>query len=217
MVFFMQLASLYRRTRNSWSRVRRFTLILICWCCFGFFPSASRAQNLIGPQAAALSQCQEEISEDQAYYGVHNSGTLVEPCTVSKDPSFGYYGYTFIYTDSSGLYDHSYFDFIGLPSQTSSQKNLGPPCTCAGDPINLGTGNEYRDENDAPLGALSFHRYYNSSVAVTPSHIGMNWRHSFDRSLQYLQNGSFAGVTMLRPDGRALFFYASGEPMGRRS
>jgi len=210
MVFFTQPASLYRRTRISWSQFGRLTAILLCWCCFGFFSAASHAQNLFGSQVAALSACQSEISGDQAYYGVYFSGTVVQPCTVSKDPSFGYYGYIFLYTASSGLYDHSYFDFIGLPSQISNQKSLGPPCNCAGDPINLGTGNEYRDENDASLGALSFHRYYNSNAAVTSSHIGMNWRHNFDRSLQYLQNGSFAGVTILRPDGRVLFFTLQG-------
>jgi hypothetical protein len=45
-------------------------------------------------------------------------------------------------------------------------KNTGPPCSCAGDPINLGTGNEYRDDEDAALGALGFHRYYNSHASV---------------------------------------------------
>jgi RHS repeat-associated protein len=85
-------------------------------------------------------------------------------------------------------------------------KSLGPSCDCAGDPINLGTGNEYRDDEDASLGALSFHRYYNSHAAVASSHIGAHWRHSFDRSLEYLSSGTTSTATVFRPDGLQVIF-----------
>jgi RHS repeat-associated protein len=88
----------------------------------------------------------------------------------------------------------------------SPAKNTGKPCNCAGDPINLGTGNEYRDEADNDLGSLSFHRYYNSHAAVASSHIGVHWRHSFDRSLQYLSNGTTSTATVFRPDGLQVAF-----------
>lgn len=85
-------------------------------------------------------------------------------------------------------------------------KNTGPPCNCAGDPINLGTGNEYRDDEDASLGGLSFHRYYNSHAAVASSRIGAHWRHSFDRSLEYLSDGTTSTATVFRPDGLQVAF-----------
>ncbi|MHB1274128.1 MAG: DUF6531 domain-containing protein, partial [Rhodanobacter sp.] len=85
-------------------------------------------------------------------------------------------------------------------------KNLGKPCNCAGDPINTATGNEYRDVEDISLGALSFHRYYNSDAAVALSHIGMNWRDSFDRSIEYSAGSNGTTATALRPDGRQLHF-----------
>lgn len=86
------------------------------------------------------------------------------------------------------------------------EKNLGPSCNCAGDPINLGTGNEYRDDADYDLGALSFHRYYNSHAAVVSSHIGVHWRHSFDRSLEYLSDGTTSTAIVFRPDGLQVTF-----------
>jgi YD repeat-containing protein len=87
-------------------------------------------------------------------------------------------------------------------------KNLGDPgCDCAGDPINLGTGNEYRDEIDEAEGDLSLHRYYNSDASVASAHIGAHWRHSFDRSLEYLPAvDTPPGAVVLRPDGRQVVF-----------
>jgi len=88
----------------------------------------------------------------------------------------------------------------------SPTKNTGKPCDCAGDPINLGTGNEYRDDDDASLDGLSFHRYYNSHAAVASSHIGAHWRHSFDRSLEYLSGATTSIATVFRPDGLQVVF-----------
>ena len=85
-------------------------------------------------------------------------------------------------------------------------KNNGKPCNCAGDPIDLATGNEYRDDEDASLGELSFHRYYNSNAAVALSHTGANWRHSFDRSVEYLAGVNLTTATVFRPDGRQVNF-----------
>jgi RHS repeat-associated protein len=88
----------------------------------------------------------------------------------------------------------------------NSVKSLGKPnCHCAGDPINLYSGNEYRDDEDASLGGLSFHRYYNSDAAVTSSHIGAHWRHSFDRSLAYVSLATTT-ATVFRPDGLQVVF-----------
>ncbi|WP_216840588.1 RHS repeat-associated core domain-containing protein [Dyella sp. S184] len=87
---------------------------------------------------------------------------------------------------------------------------MGPPCPCAGDPINLATGNEYHDEEDADLGALSFHRYYNSQVEVTAANLGTHWRHSFDRSLVYVSTGGVTTATVYRPNGQWVVFTENG-------
>jgi len=87
---------------------------------------------------------------------------------------------------------------------------MGPSCSCAGDPITLGTGNEYHDDEDVDLGALGFHRYYNSQIDVTSAKIGAHWRHSFDRSLDYVTSGNVTTATVYRPDGRIVVFTASG-------
>ena len=94
----------------------------------------------------------------------------------------------------------------GTAYNYSPGKNTGPPCSCAGDPINLGTGNEYRDEADNDLGALSFHRHYNSHASVASSHIGAHWRHSFDRNLEYLGGATTSIATVFRPDGSQVAF-----------
>ncbi|MFC3652280.1 DUF6531 domain-containing protein [Dyella humi] len=85
-------------------------------------------------------------------------------------------------------------------------RNLGKPCNCAGDPIDIATGNEYRDDEDASLGDLSFHRYYNSHSSVSSTHIGTHWRHSFDRSVEYLAGSNTSAVTVFRSDGRQIAF-----------
>ena len=92
------------------------------------------------------------------------------------------------------------------PYAYNPTKNLHAPCSCAGDPINLGTGEEYRDETDGDLGALNFHRYYNSHAAVASSHIGAHWRHSFDRSLEYLSDGTTSIATVFRANGLQVVF-----------
>jgi len=173
-------------------------ILVTCGCSLSFFPATSYGQNLFGSQAEALDRCQLEIQDDEKNYP---NGTLVQSCTVAQDPQFLYYGYIFTYTAPSGLYDHSFLDFVGWPKSDKPAKNLGEPCNCAGDPINLGTGNEYRDEEDLAFGALGFHRYYNSDTAVASSHIGAHWRHTFDRSLTYLSSSSPETVTVFRPNG----------------
>jgi len=88
-------------------------------------------------------------------------------------------------------------------------KNNGNPggCCSAGDPINLATGNEYEEQQDYPAsGPLKFSRYYDSSAATASSHIGTNWRHSFDRSVEYLTDGTTFNATVYRPDGKEVLF-----------
>ena len=89
----------------------------------------------------------------------------------------------------------------------NQEKNLGNPCSCrAGDPINVATGNEYREDLDIALGGLRFSRYYNSQLAVADGHVGSHWHHSFDRSLVYTHDTTHNLVTAFRGDGQQVVF-----------
>lgn len=86
-------------------------------------------------------------------------------------------------------------------------KNNGCAGGCqAGDPINLGTGNEYEDQEDyATPGSMRFDRHYNSSPSAVSTHIGAHWRDNYDRHIEYL-GGSATTATVFRPDGKNFQF-----------
>ncbi|HTV83817.1 MAG TPA: RHS repeat-associated core domain-containing protein [Dyella sp.] len=88
----------------------------------------------------------------------------------------------------------------------SPSKNNGCSCSVAGDPINLGTGNEYEDQKDySSSDSLRFERYYNSSNSITPTNIGAQWLDNYDRSIQY-QTSTTPVATVFRPDGKEFAF-----------
>lgn len=112
------------------------------------------------------------------------------------------------------------------------EKDLGPPNdspqSCSGDlaegdtssisegnPINSATGNKYEVQTDfkgAGERSLVFQRFYNSNPS-DPTHLGLNWRSTYDRSLAlvWLPTYSAAQVAALsRPDGKRLYF----QPLG---
>ena len=72
-----------------------------------------------------------------------------------------------------------------IPPNNLPGPNLGPACHCAGDPINLATGNEFRREEDYSVGLLKVERYYNSDDYVASASIGSHWRHYYDRKIGY--------------------------------
>jgi hypothetical protein len=90
-------------------------------------------------------------------------------------------------------------DYLGDPYGTDWLTEVGNPwfdpnknSGCfggcgAGDPINLGNGNEYEDQQDYFAGLLQFDRYYNSNNSVATTHIGAQWRDNFDRSIEYIR------------------------------
>jgi YD repeat-containing protein len=85
-------------------------------------------------------------------------------------------------------------------------KNNGCSCSVAGDPINLGTGNEYEDEKDySSDDTLRFERYYNSSNSIASTNIGVQWLDNYDRSIQY-QTSTTPVATVFRPDGKEFAF-----------
>ena len=86
----------------------------------------------------------------------------------------------------------------------------GSSSTKVGDPIDVGTGNDYLQEDDfLDNDWLTLRRFYNSTPIVAPTNIGMNWRHSFDRSLE-LGAPPLATISLLRPDGRQYTFTKAG-------
>ena len=122
-------------------------------------------------------------------------------------------------------HDFHFTTVTAAPYIYNSGKSLGSgdPCSCGegkggkaaagssstkvGDPIDVGTGNDYLQEDDF-LGDdwLTLRRFYNSApIGVVSASIGMSWRHSFDRSLELMDN-PLATINLLRPDGRQYTF-----------
>lgn len=121
-------------------------------------------------------------------------------------------------------YSATYCGVIGpLPP-----KNLGK---CDGDcgnltrhPINLTTGNKFRQENDyraSGAGGLAFERFYNRGGvpeaqvdgfgANFVAQVGRFWRHTYDRSISYVPTAAMTTAFAYRADGRVIAFnYYSG-------
>ncbi|MGO4503838.1 RHS repeat-associated core domain-containing protein [Dyella sp. 2YAF14] len=76
----------------------------------------------------------------------------------------------------------------------------------AGDPINTFSGNAYLQEEDYSSDQwLTFRRFYNSYNVVASAAMGLQWRHSFDRSLD-ISGTPATDIVVLRPDGTQEFF-----------
>ncbi|WDM74386.1 DUF6531 domain-containing protein [Xanthomonas cucurbitae] len=80
-----------------------------------------------------------------------------------------------------------------------------------GDPINVATGNFYRQDTDYDNSAgLVFRRFYNSASSVTSTSMGKQWRHFFDRSLEIQRSTSAMtdtqAINAYRPDGSSVTF-----------
>ncbi|SFF06000.1 RHS repeat-associated core domain-containing protein [Dyella marensis] len=85
------------------------------------------------------------------------------------------------------------------------------PPVMAGDPINTATGNKYEEAEDFSDGSwLTFRRFYNSSTAATSNAMGANWRHSFDRTVQYFPGDTASVAIVSRPDGKRETFKKVG-------
>uniref|UniRef100_UPI003F4C5815 DUF6531 domain-containing protein n=1 Tax=Xanthomonas cannabis TaxID=1885674 RepID=UPI003F4C5815 len=86
-----------------------------------------------------------------------------------------------------------------------------PGSVFEGDPINTATGNFYRQDTDYdnPSG-LVFRRFYNSSLSVSSTSMGQQWRHFFDRSLEIQRSTSAVtdtqAINAYRPDGSSVTF-----------
>jgi YD repeat-containing protein len=145
---------------------------------------------------------------------------LVNYCTFSphKPNSRGYWPAVFQVNAkcTSGALNNSIFPSLCIPSDVIAEKNNGPSCPSSGNPINSATGNKYQQEVDyQSASGLIFVRTYNSSQSVNtasslPGEIGINWRHSYKRSLS-ISKVSALIATVYREDGRAVRFVLTGD------
>ena len=90
-------------------------------------------------------------------------------------------------------------------------KNMGVPPfdSCAGNPINSGSGNKYQPELDyqgAGEFPLIFERFYNSEPSTFSEALGPGgrWRHHYERSIAQTSDANI--VIAYRADGKALTF-----------
>lgn len=97
-------------------------------------------------------------------------------------------------------------------------KNLGEikKGGCAGNPINIVTGNKFQKETDltglsaSPLG---FSRYYNAKDSSATT-LGRGWRHNFQRTITFTKEGqgqsAVSYATLARPDGKSVVLTDTG-------
>ena len=90
------------------------------------------------------------------------------------------------------------------------KSNGEPPCgNCLGDPINVGTGNVFRREEEFTAGRwLVFKRYYNSAPSAGAGQLGLRWRHTYLRSVNFVAGTAPNPdtVTVTREDGRVVIY-----------
>jgi YD repeat-containing protein len=79
-----------------------------------------------------------------------------------------------------------------------------------GDPINASTGNWFAEESDYSSSGFVFKRYYNSSSYIGYSHLGPQWRHTYDRFLEIRVTDVQHTAVLYRPDGKQERFNQSG-------
>ena len=153
------------------------------------------------------------IAYDEQHDGAPNCSAVVSPFDPENASLTG--NVAIVYFPCDGMFK-AYSDVYWTRRAFDVGKNAGG-CDCDGgnghdggarsgssikaDPINTSTGNKYEQETDygAPNEWLTFRRFYNSISGVVSTTLGTSWRHSFDRSLQFL---SAASINVFRPDGR---------------
>jgi len=77
----------------------------------------------------------------------------------------------------------------------------GAPMT--GNPINIGTGNKYLQEEDFSTGSLRFSRFYNSQAFRNGKRLSFSWSHTWSRWI-YPSPTNSTQATLYRPDGRTV-------------
>lgn len=94
-------------------------------------------------------------------------------------------------------------------NNASNAETGNPKDNCAGDPINIATGNQYESETDyATFGSfpIALSRYYNSIDSDQLNSFGKHWRASYSRSISLKNTGGGWQMTVTRDDGQVLLF-----------
>ncbi|WP_158752833.1 RHS repeat-associated core domain-containing protein [Dyella sp. S184] len=172
--------------------------------------------------------CQDTITPD--YAAEYPSLFITAPCHVTKvgwvnsahTLITGEWVITIYNPENGGASaDYGGSWFCPPPRTPSPAKALGNPnkCNCAADPIDVGTGNVFRREEDFHAGHwLTFDRYYNSDPNAGVDTFGQHWRHSYSNRITYTPGTTGTGTaTVTREDGRVSTYALSsgawaGEP-----
>lgn len=184
-------------------------LVLSAIVSLMLFLSAS-AQGAAPPYQGAsyyanLLTCEQYIATTWWYAEGHYGNVSAPWCAASHENGVWRFRVHYIYIPDGSAYTLGDWPFAFPDTSPSPGKNNGPPCACAGDPINLATGSEYREDVDLSLSHLEFRRFYNGG-SVLQTRIGNKWRHSFDRSLTFLDDGTVGIATVYRDNGRQLTY-----------
>ncbi len=158
--------------------------------CLEYYPDVRFPENygLHGSPLAAcntLAGCSHSISWNDAYSR--------NQCTVQCAPGIG----TWTVLINEAL------------CTKPSLKNLKNTCLSVGDPIHIGTGDEWQIETDyIDARRMEFTRYYHSISKAPAGSFGAGWRHTYDRNIEGIA-GRSAWVT--RANGAQAVFAWSGQ------
>ncbi|WP_460501647.1 DUF6531 domain-containing protein, partial [Dyella jejuensis] len=198
---------------------------------FAVVPSAANAQLSLPPTSypatpsGALALCNATRA---ATAGQTWARWVVTPCmlancytrspvssyTSSDMLTYGFYQYYYL-----GVLNGFSISLCFNASEIISPINSGDNSVCScgggnggigpvmiGDPVNSSTGNKYEQDDDyVDNDWLAFRRFYNSVPSISGASIGVNWRHSFDRSL-YIVGNPATIITLIRPSGQQEVF-----------
>ncbi|RPE74789.1 RHS repeat domain-containing protein [Vulcaniibacterium tengchongense] len=203
----------------------RLMCVLALFACLWANPFGARAKNY-PTQGEAYSRCWAAYSAAMGRAAAYNSkpGITYEwqsrsACKLGGNSTYPLYACTLYYTNAAlvscelavggtasengGSYDYS---FPSTRSTFDYAKSLGKPDCCVGNPMNVATGNKYQEELDYANNELELRRYYNSFPPLSPSALGTHWRHTFDRRLELMNDGTNFFAYAHRQDGHRIEF-----------
>jgi len=214
---------------RAWTRVG---LLFGLFLCAAMHATSAMADSgwCVSPNPEVYYTYQQGMSvcqQAQAQEAAGGMSPLIKPCFVYGAGTYpnnaGYYGNWEALFDENGAPGGPVVQWFcrGLLATPSPAKALGNPnkCNCAADPIDVGTGNVFRREEDFHAGHwLTFDRYYNSDPSAGVDTFGQHWRHSYSNRITYTPGTAGTGTaTVTREDGRVSTYALSsgawaGEP-----
>lgn len=191
----------------------------------------SESAAVIASVAALQAEC--PICILHTNYGSSQAVASVSACLPNDTVCNPAWGITFIWaTDTPfdtrkniGACKVCRTSGLGYPQGDSHAKGssgdgsggkIPPGALDVADPYNVQTGNRFQQETDyRSPGWLTFRRFYNSNITANTAELGPQWRHTFDRSLEFIPasgvTGAIATIEFDRPDGsRPIFQHVNG-------